>query len=40
MLPWHLELMTPTSARAEETSCTKAHNCPREKVQFSETGQC
>ena len=40
LLPWNLELLAPTSARAEETSCTKAHISPREKVQFLEIGEC
>ena len=32
--PWNLELLALISARAEETSCTKAHISPRKKVQF------
>ena len=36
LLPWNLELLAPTSPRAEETSCTKAHISPREKKKFSE----
>ena len=34
LLPWNLELLAPTSARAKETSCTKAHISPREKFGF------